>query len=1289
MPDNENRPDQRRQIRFAVSQSARITIAEHRDVPCEIQDFCLGGLFLRFNSPEDAKCAIGQEGKGLKVAFTPPASISQRTVEVVATLVRRDANGIGVAFLEIPREATRVLHKIAIAGRTQRIVANLHPERGSEGIKEAAQSLLSDTMEVGIQRFSESIADKLNAASTTAESFADHNELMRAASEFKLSFPVVKERFQKGILASVTRLETGQFETEPMHEPDALSIVEKDEFEDWLNATSEAGRLEEHFQEALNDLEPRLEQLYGYALDAAVNPFGPTSIFREFLTALESVINSGKVRQTAYATLKEAVQEPLAGLYQKLDEILPKAQAVPKTRQQPAGRVPDEDDGHGEPQQAENPETAAEGTAGSMGRNMAGAQRGYAGSAGPAAGRGQPGLSQPDSGNTVGRMAQALMGLFRRTRPAAGMPMQPGGMPTQAGPSAQPGIATAMAGAQGSPDFQGVAIGAPLPYAGKVIQELTAAGAIPPGSEAQVQGSVDVFSTLVSAMEAERSVTSQVKPYFKRVEEPLLKLAIQDPKFLDSANHPAHRALNAIDRLSLVSSDNGQIKDDNLLKLINRWTERIRAEAATNPAIYDEARAQLEKVLEPLLRARLGRIARLQEALEGWQKTSQAKRVITHKIEARVEGKSVPDVVLDLLNTGWRNYLTRVMLRDTVTAEDEARAWDTVDTLLEWLAPESDMEIEPDQAHHLLQYLDTQLALVSADRDEQERVVDRLAEHLLYGKDRSKITYTTLKPSHQDDPAATALTVEESDQAGQLRVGDWFTAEGMPEPLNLVWIGDDPPLFVFANFRGVKKLDAKPKDLAKRLLEGEFKPTDSMELPLMDRSFSSMVQHMHRSLLRQAIMDPVTGAIRQKEFMRRVRRAWLHAGTGEFGFAIAVMDFEDLRLYQSELDDEGRNAMLLQLAEYLKTKLPEPEWFARCGERIFAFMVKASSHQEAHDEAEHLIGHVSKFSFLWNGRKFPLTVNIGLAWSVDCLDPDGLYTRADEACISSKHEGRNQIVVYREDDVAHQHEGGLVYWASHINNVLSDSRLTLRCQPIMPIDNVTGDPAHFEILLGTPQDAEKTINVGEFVASVERLKRGNELDRWVLGAVFDWIRRHPDTFEQIGSFSINVSGQSIGSKGFFDFVSAELLKGDIPGHKLIFEITESAAIDSFAHAEEFVRHLRRFGCRFSLDDFGVGFSSYSYLKKLKVDYLKIDGSFVRDMLRNEVDVALVSSMNETSRFLGIKTIAESVENEETLEKLREIGVDYVQGYHTGKPIYIDELVKAEAVDRLISNSPMS
>jgi EAL domain-containing protein (putative c-di-GMP-specific phosphodiesterase class I) len=183
----------------------------------------------------------------------------------------------------------------------------------------------------------------------------------------------------------------------------------------------------------------------------------------------------------------------------------------------------------------------------------------------------------------------------------------------------------------------------------------------------------------------------------------------------------------------------------------------------------------------------------------------------------------------------------------------------------------------------------------------------------------------------------------------------------------------------------------------------------------------------------------------------------------------------------------------------------------------------------------------------------------------------------------------------------------------------------------------------------------------------------SEIDQWVVNSVFGWMRENRDKLEKINGLSINLSGQSINSRTFLDFLSAELGQGDIPGDKLIFEVTESAAIDSFAHAERFIRQLRRYGCRFALDDFGVGFSSFSYLRNLKVDYLKIDGSFVRNMSSNDIDVALVSSMHETSRFLGIKTIAEVVENQETLDILKRIGVDYAQGYYTGKPMPIEQL----------------
>lgn len=409
------------------------------------------------------------------------------------------------------------------------------------------------------------------------------------------------------------------------------------------------------------------------------------------------------------------------------------------------------------------------------------------------------------------------------------------------------------------------------------------------------------------------------------------------------------------------------------------------------------------------------------------------------------------------------------------------------------------------------------------------------------------------------------------------------------------------------------------------------------------------------------------------EFMRQVKRAWLHLDAESSGCVLGVIDIEDLRMVQARITPEGYQKLVYALAQHVHQQCDGKGFMARTGERTFTFMRACKSQERAQEKAESLITQINQFSFEWGGETFTLTANAGLVWADTFVEPDTLYNEADAACLSAKHDGRNQLVFYREEDPAHRGHSGLVYWAGRFNSILSSGRLFLRAQPIVSLADEPGQASHYEILLGANSDESEPINIGDFVAAIERLKRISELDQWVVSETFEWIRTNPKAFAQIGAFSVNLSGQSVNSKSFFSFMEEELGRGDIPGHKLIFEITESAAIDSFVNAEQFIKKFRRYGCRFSLDDFGVGFSSFTYLKNLKVDYLKIDGSFIRDMCRNEVDVALVSSMHETSRFLGIKTIAESVEDEETLAQLRTIGVNYVQGFFTGKPVPIERL----------------
>jgi EAL domain-containing protein (putative c-di-GMP-specific phosphodiesterase class I) len=216
-------------------------------------------------------------------------------------------------------------------------------------------------------------------------------------------------------------------------------------------------------------------------------------------------------------------------------------------------------------------------------------------------------------------------------------------------------------------------------------------------------------------------------------------------------------------------------------------------------------------------------------------------------------------------------------------------------------------------------------------------------------------------------------------------------------------------------------------------------------------------------------------------------------------------------------------------------------------------------------------------------------------------------------------------------------------------------------------------PLYYEVLLHPTAQGERSIATRDLIAVAERLQRITEIDRWVVRHVMQWMREHPRETAQLGGLSINLSGQSVTNPLFLRFLLGELVRGDVPGNKLIFEISEADAVDGHAQTQLFMRQLQRHGCRFTLDDFGVGTSSYTSLKSMKLDYLKLDRTLVREIGVSMIDEALVRSILETGSFLGIKTVAGFVENAEALAKLGEMGVDCVQGYLIGVPKPLESL----------------
>jgi EAL domain-containing protein (putative c-di-GMP-specific phosphodiesterase class I) len=254
-------------------------------------------------------------------------------------------------------------------------------------------------------------------------------------------------------------------------------------------------------------------------------------------------------------------------------------------------------------------------------------------------------------------------------------------------------------------------------------------------------------------------------------------------------------------------------------------------------------------------------------------------------------------------------------------------------------------------------------------------------------------------------------------------------------------------------------------------------------------------------------------------------------------------------------------------------------------------------------------------------------------------------------------------------------------WVNRIHHALDEHKLRLYCQAIMPITANNNKGLHYELLLRMENDDGELSSPGAFLPAAERYGLACKLDRWVITTAFEWFCSNPQHVNKLSLCSINLSGQSLGDDELLAFIMRRFTETGIPPHKICFEITETAAIAKLSSASQWMQELRQIGCRFALDDFGSGLSSFGYLKTLPVDFLKIDGQFIKDIIGSPMNMVIVRSIHEIARVMGTSTIAEFVESDAILEKLREIGIDYAQGYGISTPQPFEGMINSIHVQR--------
>jgi diguanylate cyclase (GGDEF)-like protein/PAS domain S-box-containing protein len=431
----------------------------------------------------------------------------------------------------------------------------------------------------------------------------------------------------------------------------------------------------------------------------------------------------------------------------------------------------------------------------------------------------------------------------------------------------------------------------------------------------------------------------------------------------------------------------------------------------------------------------------------------------------------------------------------------------------------------------------------------------------------------------------------------------------------------------------------------------------------------------------QASHDELTGLVNRRELEKRLARVLDTASSDHSEHALCYLDLDQFKVINDTCGHVAGDELLRQLGELLPRRVRRRDTLARLGGDEFAVLMEHCSLMQARRVANSLRESVDEFRFLWQGRIFSVGVSIGLVPILAGSDSvSGVLRAADTACYVAKDQGRNRIHVYHEGDLELARRHGEMEWVSRVTEAVENDGFDLWCQPIAPLQPaVVGTEEHYELLLRLRDADGGAILPGAFLPAAERYNVATRVDRWVVRAALEWLTDHLDALPGPTRFSINLSGHSIADETFLDFVTDTFEATDVSPEIICFEITETAAISNLASATRFIGTLHEAGCRFALDDFGSGLSSFAYLKHLPVDYLKIDGVFVKDILDDPIDMAMVRSIYDVARAMNKLTIAEFVDDAGVLEKLREIGVHYAQGYVVGRPQPLSELLRAASV----------
>jgi len=1148
------------------------------ELPCVIHDYCPGGMLIHFDS--SASPGMSSDGYPIEVGakaalrcIIPTAGHPQEK-RFVARIAHLGGGHAGLAFTEVDRSALALLNEYANTrgaaahgdgAQSDALRPRLDSAARSELIRSCEQTI-RDALAPLMSRFLALVNEDLFESARDSHDVVQQNALFHTIKVLNDSQTKFRAAFSDAVDRHLQRAAEEQHggtadDADLDWDFDSLSLIGDHEFDNWLSVADFMDSAETEFRELLNALRERLSVLFDRSMNDETNPYGPMLFVKSFQQALEQFDLKHSMTLTCHKLFKKAFFAVGKDLYYGLNQVLVDGGILPglkfRFKAPPRASSP----AHEDTPPAHAPEHIVSERAPPAPAG-ASAVPPSALEAGPAADAAAPPARSGDVRDLyqmVGDLMDLQARIARSTSGGRGAPAPSVPPSPPARPYSQPELLDALS----SPAFvesltaEEASSGGAHDFGGLIE---TILGRTDANGEARAIGQhetrvINVANHVFDSLLRDLQVSQSVQPWIRKLEGPILKMAIVDENLFVDRSHIARQVVNRLADLE-ASAQSADAEDQaNVLQALDGMVDFINRGFDGTVKVFQQAVEQLDGLI---------------------------------KAQNEVYRTNIKSVVSECLKT-----------------EGETRA-----TSPKLPAPQA-----------------------APDADEWLRRVKRIEE------------------------------------------GNWILFDALtdePKRLKVAWIATRTGKYIFVTALGKKDKVVPEQELVSLLREGSAMLLDGADVPAMDRAQYSMLQKLHEQLLFQSSHDPLTGLINRREFERHIQDAIDDAKLESHKHVLCFIDLDQFKVVNSTCGYEAGDKLLQEVAKILQAGLDQVSVMARLGTDQFGLLLADQSIDDAIEAIEGIMAEIYDYRFAWEEHRLSVSMSAGLVpINASSKDVMSVLQAAESSCSDAKEKGGSRIQIFHAGHTRRKEE---MQWAVRVDKALDEDALHLRCQKILPIQSDPTLQPHYEILLGLSDDYGGQDELGAFIKAAEHHKRMVEVDRWVIRRAFEWISDHENQLLGIASFSINLSGSSLNDERLISFIGNQVRATGVPIEKICFEITETAGITNLSDAADFINTIKSIGCKFSLDDFGSGMSSYAYLKNLPVDFLKIDGVFVKDIARNTSDYAVAKSVCEIGHFLGKTVIAEFVQDRETVAVLRDIGVDYVQGYGVERPRPLDALL---------------